>query len=94
MQPPPQRRGFFDQFRGMPWWEIVLVVLPLSLFVVGGLIGGIVGAVAALGNTYVARSQLSTALKVVVILGVLVAAYVAWFIVAVLISLAIGAPKS
>jgi hypothetical protein len=94
VQPPPQRRGFFDQFRGMPWWEIVLIVLPLGLFVVGGLLGGIIGAVAALGNTYIARSRLSTALKVVVMLGVLVAAYVAWFIVAVLVSLAVGAPRS
>ena len=87
--PPPQRRDFFGQFRGMPWWQIVLVVLPLTLIVFGGLLGGVLGALAAIGNTYVARSSLSVTLKVLVMIGLAVAAYIVWFIVALVIALAL-----
>lgn len=73
----------------MPWWEIVLIVLPLTLIVIGGLIGGVLGALAAIGNTYVARSNLSIAVKVVVMVGLLVAVYVVWFVVALVIALAL-----
>lgn len=69
----------------MQWWEIVLVVLPLSLIVIGGLIGGVFGALAAIGNTYIARSQMSVAVRAGLMVGVLIAAYVLWFIVALVI---------
>lgn len=73
----------------MPWWQIVLVVLPLTLIVFGGLLGGVLGALAAIGNTYVARSGLSVTLKVLVMIGLAVAAYIVWFIVALVIALAL-----
>jgi hypothetical protein len=86
VQTPPQRRNFLD-LRGMRWWEIVLVVLPLSLFAVGGLIGGVFGALAAVANVYVARSRMSAATRVLVMIGLLVAGYVMWFVVALVITL-------
>lgn len=87
--PQPQRQGFFGQFRGMSWWQIVLVVLPLTLVLFGGLLGGVIGALAAIGNTYVARGRLSATLKVLVMIGLAVAAYIVWFIVALVITLAL-----
>ena len=92
--PAPQRQGFFAQFRGMPWWQIFLIVLPLSLVAIGALVGGILGALAALGNTYVARSKLSTPVKVLVMLGLLVAAYAIWLILALAVSAALRSATS
>jgi hypothetical protein len=84
--PPRRSTGFFDQFRYMRWWQLVLVVLPLSLIGIGGIVGGILGALAALGNTYVARSRLSVTTKVLVMLGVLFAAYFVWLVMALAVS--------
>ena len=93
MQPPPpppiRPSGFLGQFQGMQWWEILLVLLPLTLIFVGGIIGGVCGALGAIGNTYIARSSLSPAARVALMIGVLVAAYVLYFIVAVLIFAAV-----
>lgn len=92
--PAPQRQGFFAQFRGMPWWQIFLIVLPLSLVAIGALVGGILGALAALGNTYVARSRLSTPVKVLVMLGLLVAAYAVWLALVLALSAALRSATS
>ena len=57
----------------------VLVVLPLALLL-GGLIGGLIGALGVAVNLGIARGQLSTAVKsllMVVVLLVTVVAYVA-----------------
>jgi len=95
--PPPQRTrpsGILSQFQGMQWWEILLVLLPLTLIFVGGIIGGVCGALGAIGNTYIARSSLSPAARVALMIGVLAAAYVLYFIVAVLIFAAIHSTSS
>jgi hypothetical protein len=73
----------------MRWWEIVLVVLPLSLIFLGGLIGGVFGALAAIGNNYVARSGMSVAVRALVMIGLLIAAYVLWLIVGIAILAAV-----
>ena len=65
----------------MPWWETLLVVAPLSLIVIGGLLGGIVGGSAAIGNMQIARRPLAPLTKVLVMLGVVIAAYVVFYIV-------------
>ena len=93
MPPPPppdgmmpaaqqRRRGYLDQFRGLPWWQIVLAVLPLTLIVVGGLIGGLTGALGTLGNLAVARSGLSPAIKAVLMVAVTVLCFVVVIIIA------------
>ena len=76
-------------FRGMPWWTVLLIVLPLSLVGIGGLIGALLGALAALGNTYVARSRLTTPAKVAAMLGLLAAAYAVWFLLRLAVTLAL-----
>jgi hypothetical protein len=86
--------GILAQFQGMQWWEIVLVLLPLTLIFLGGLIGGVFGALGAIGNTYIARSSLSPASRVALMIGVLVAAYIVYFIVAIVIFAALGSTRS
>lgn len=85
---PQQRRGFFD-IRGLQWWETLLVIAPLSLIVVGGLIGGLCGALAATANNYIARSGLAPAVRALVMIGLLIGAYVLYFVIALLVFAAI-----
>lgn len=85
---PQQRRGFFD-IRGLPLWEKVLVLAPLSLIGVGGLIGGICGALASTANNYVARSGLAPAVRALVMIGMLIAAYFLYFVIALVVYAAI-----
>jgi hypothetical protein len=82
-QPPaPPRRSFFDQFRGLRWWEFVLVILPFLLFAIAGLVGGVVGAIGLLSNLAIAHRPLSPGLKLVAMIGVVVACYVVTFVIA------------
>ncbi len=84
--PPPQpRQSFFDQFRGLAWWQLVLVFLPLGLVILGGLIGGVIGAIALISNLAIARRPLSTGVKAAAMIGIVFVAYLVLFIVAGLI---------
>jgi hypothetical protein len=56
----------------------ILMLLPLGLVFVGGLIGGLIGALGVGVNTLVARSNYSTIVKVLMMLGILVAAIIIW----------------
>jgi len=80
--PPPARRGLLDDFKGLAWWQTLLVLVPLSTLFIGGLIGGVIGALGALANLRIARAGLPAAAKVAVMLGVGVVCYVVLFIVA------------
>lgn len=73
------------ELRGLTWWQYVLVILPLTLLILGGLIGGVIGAVGALSNVAIARSGLSNAMKVAVMIGVGVLCYVVVYIIAILL---------
>lgn len=83
--PPPARRGFFDQFRGLQWWEIVLVVIPLGLVILGGLIGAVLGILGLIANLQIARRVASPGLRALAMIGVVIACYVIIFIVAALL---------
>ena len=56
----------------------ILMLLPLGLVFVGGLIGGLIGALGVGVNTLVARSDYSTMVKVLMMLGILAAAIIIW----------------
>src|SRR2546423_14554500 len=73
---PPARRGFFDRFRGMAWWEILLAVLPLGLIIIGGLIGAGFGVLAAIIKVYLTRSRMSVTARAGAMVGGVVAGYV------------------
>jgi hypothetical protein len=63
----------------------VLVVLPLVLLV-GGLIGGLVGALGVGANLGIARGQQSTAVKSLLMIGVLILTVVAFAVIAAAVS--------
>ncbi|MEU8616425.1 hypothetical protein [Streptomyces sp. NPDC048623] len=70
-------------FAGLTTWQKVLAALPLALIAVGGMIGGALGALAMLTNVKIARTQLSTPVKVIAMLGVALAALIVYLAVAV-----------
>jgi hypothetical protein len=70
-------------FRGLSWWQLVLSLVPLALIGLGGLIGGAVGGAGTWVNLKVARSALHPAVKALVMIMVIGAAYVVWLIVAI-----------
>jgi hypothetical protein len=81
-QQPVARRDRFAQFRGLKWWQVVLSLLPIGLVGIGGLIGGAIGAVGLIANLSLARRQIGTGPKVLAMVGVVVATYVVYVIVA------------
>lgn len=78
----PVRSDRWAKFRGLAWWELVLSLLPLTLAPVGGLLGGLFGAGGMVINLALARRPLAAGLKVIVMLGVAIAAFVLYFVVA------------
>ncbi|HZM78796.1 MAG TPA: hypothetical protein VFC19_23965 [Candidatus Limnocylindrales bacterium] len=72
-------------FRGLSWWQMVLTLLPLALIALGGLVGGAVGGAGAWANLKVARSAMHPAVKALVMIVVVGAAYVVWSVIAVAI---------
>ena len=86
--PQPAKRGFFDQFRGLQWWEIVLAVLPLGLVVIGGLVGAVIGILGLIANLAIARRVQSVGVRAGVMVGVVIVCYAVVIIIATLIYVA------
>ncbi|MFB7785105.1 hypothetical protein ACFC1D_20630 [Streptomyces vinaceus] len=59
--------------------------LPILLLPVGGAIGGAIGGVGLFTNLSLARKPFGTPVKVLAMLGVVLATYLAYFLVAVLV---------
>jgi hypothetical protein len=81
-QQPVAKRDRFVQFRGLRWWQLVLSLLPIGLIGFGGLLGGVIGAIGLIINLGLARRQIGTRLKVVAMMGIVVASYVVYLIIA------------
>jgi hypothetical protein len=71
-------------FRGLPKWQLALVIIPLTLVSIGGLIGGVIGALGMVANLKLARTTLATGPKALAMAAVMVAPYIAYFVLAVL----------
>ena len=56
----------------------ILMLLPLALVFVGGLVGGLIGALGVGVNTLVARGSYSTVAKALMMLGVLIVDAIVW----------------
>lgn len=84
------KRDPWSQFRGLPPWQVVVAVLPLVLIVVGGLLGGLAGGASTAINLKIARSGLSSAAKAPAMVGVGLAAAVAYLVAAAGLSAALG----
>ncbi|MFJ4844928.1 MULTISPECIES: hypothetical protein [unclassified Streptomyces] len=70
----------WSKFRGLTWWQWLLSVLPLGLFI-GGALGAGIGFLGVAANTSIARKQFSTPLKALAMTGVVVAVYLVWLLV-------------
>jgi hypothetical protein len=60
----------------------VLTLLPIGLIFIGGLFGGLIGAIGLIVNLSLARRQIAAGLKVVAMMGIVAASYVVYLIVA------------
>ncbi|MFD5619990.1 hypothetical protein [Streptomyces yangpuensis] len=69
------------KFRGLAWWQLVLSLVPILLLLVGGAIGGLIGAAGLLSNLSLARKPFGTPVKVLAMLGVVFASYLCYFLV-------------
>ena len=70
----------------LTWWQYLLCGLPLMLVPVGGILGGIIGAMAAYMNLRAMRADIAAPLKALAALTVLVGASALYLAVVVLIS--------
>ena len=61
------------------------MLLPLGLVFLGGLIGGVIGAIALLSNLAIARRPISPAIKVALMIAISFIAYTVVIIIATLI---------
>ncbi|GAC1473060.1 MAG: hypothetical protein PVS3B2_08210 [Candidatus Dormibacteraceae bacterium] len=85
---PPVKRDALARFRGRQWWELLLIFLPITL-VIGGALGGATGFAALAVNLWIAKKSLSAATKVFAMIGVVLASYLIFFILATVLYVAI-----
>ena len=74
--------GLVQWLRVSPWWQKLLVILPLLLIPLGRLLGALAGAGAAAVNQAVLRSSLPTGAKVVICIAIFLAAAIIWIVAA------------
>lgn len=74
------------KFRGFAWWQLVLSIAPVLLLPVGGAIGGAIGAAGVFVNLSLARKPFRTPIKLLAMVGVVLAAYLGYFLVVGLVS--------
>ncbi|WP_406840002.1 hypothetical protein ACICHK_34680 [Streptomyces sp. AHU1] len=70
------------KFRGLAWWQLVLSIVPILLMPIGGAIGGLIGAAGLFANLSLARKPFGTPVKLLAMLGVVLASYLGYFLVA------------
>ncbi len=68
----------------------ILTLLPILLVAIGGLLGGLVGALGFLANLAVARTRIPSAVKALAMIATAVIAFVLWLAIAVAIRGATG----
>ncbi|MFD8423546.1 hypothetical protein [Streptomyces sp. NPDC059466] len=69
------------KFRGLVWWQLVLSIAPILLLPIGGAIGGAIGAAGVFANLSLARKAFGTPVKLLAMLGVVLASYLGYFLV-------------
>jgi hypothetical protein len=77
-------KSLLDRFRGLTWWQLLLVLLPFGLLL-SGLIGGVFGAVAILSNLAIARRPFSSPVKAAMMIAIVVLAYLIVYVIAVIL---------
>jgi hypothetical protein len=85
-----QQLGSTDRwakFRGLKWWQGLLSLLPLVLGAIGGALGAAIGVAGLFANLAIARKQFGTPLKVLAMVGVVLASYLVFFTLGVALTL-------
>lgn len=72
----------------VPVFLRILVPLPILLFIVGGVLGGLIGALGFLANLTVARTRMAPAVKALAMVGVGIATAIVWLVIAVALNAA------
>ncbi len=72
----------------------ILALVPIGLIGLGGLVGGLIGALGVFANLAVARRSMPAIVKALLMLAVLAVTVVVWLIVALAITSAIGVPRN
>ncbi|GAA2152582.1 hypothetical protein GCM10009760_49380 [Kitasatospora kazusensis] len=75
-----------NRFDGLTRWQKALCLLPLALLFLGGAVGGGFGCLGMLASVAIAKTRLGAPLKVLAMLGVLLATVVLYFCAVVLLS--------
>ncbi|RKT02184.1 hypothetical protein BX286_0050 [Streptomyces sp. 3211.6] len=78
----PGKPDPWAKFRGLTWWQLVLSIVPILLLPFGGLIGGAFGAAGLFVNLSLARKPFGTPAKLLAMVGLVLGAYLGYFIVA------------
>ncbi|MFD1662901.1 hypothetical protein ACFSL4_33230 [Streptomyces caeni] len=78
----PKRNDRFGQIRNLPMWQGILAALPLGLLLIGGLIGGFIGALGMVTNLKIARAALAPTWKALSMVGVVLGAVIAYLLIA------------
>jgi hypothetical protein len=74
----------------LKWYQYTIGGLPLLLIFVGGLIGGGIGGGLSAYNFSVFRGEDTETMKYVKVIGITILGFVAYFVLSMLISSAIG----
>ncbi len=69
----------FETGPALPVWLVILMLLPLALLVIGGALGGAIGALGVVVNTIIARSAWGVVAKSLTMFGVFAVALGLWF---------------
>ena len=60
----------------------MLTLLPIGLVVIGGILGGLAGAIGLIGNLNLAKRQIGTGVKVAAMISTVIGSYVVYLIIA------------
>jgi hypothetical protein len=74
-----------DIVEPLKWYQWVWVGLPILLVFIGGALGGLIGAIGAIINAKVFRTEMNSVLKYIIAGSVSILAVVLYFIVAILL---------
>lgn len=72
------------------WYQYVWCALPLILVFTGGVVGAVLGLIAFLFNIRLMRARIHPGLRYLVTLGISAAAYLVYFLAAMLITVTTG----
>ena|SRR5690606_10634191 len=65
----------------LTWYQYIIALLPMTMIIVGGLLGGVIGAVASLFNLQLFRTEGSDGMKYLKVIGTTVFAFILYFVV-------------